>query len=115
MISVNKKNLLDIESMEKQIEKNHIEQSKQFHNRLDKMRDHEEAEQQTMNNLLLSVLDSERKENEKRKAQSVDKECNQAIAKVESQYESVGIKSEQSKQLDRSYSNLLAGLRLDDK
>lgn len=112
---MNKKNLLDIESMEKQIEKNHIEQSKQFHNKLDKIKEHEEAEQQTMNNLLLSVLDSERKENENRKAQSVEKECNQAIAKVESQYESVGIKSEQSKQLDRSYSNLLAGLRLDDK
>lgn len=107
---MNKKNLLDIESMEKQIEKKQNEQSKQFHNRLDKIRNHEEAEQQTMNNLLLSVLDSERKENEKRKAQSVEKECNQAIAKVESQYESVGIKSEQSKQLDRSYSNLLAGL-----
>lgn len=62
--------------------------------------------------LFLGALQIERDEREAERTVSIEEEKARAIAAVEDKYDSLGIKSERTKQLDKSYSNLLSSLKL---
>ena len=87
--------------------------SETFHKSMAKLTEKATKSREGTTELFLGALQIEQDEKEKERAISIENEKARAIAEVEAKYDSQGIKSDHTLQLDKSYSNLLSSLKLD--
>lgn len=101
---------LDIKAMEDRADKKNTELARQSFAKLDASVEKDKKEQEELNELFAKVMLSEREENEVKRAAEMEDEKAKAVAEVEVKYESQGLKSDHTKQLDEAYGSLLKNI-----
>lgn len=86
--------------------------SEGFHKSMAKLTEEVTKSRKETTELFLGALQIERDEKETERAIAIKKEKDRAIAEIEAKYDSRGIKSKRTIDLDESYSNLLSSLKL---
>ncbi|MGX6979144.1 hypothetical protein ACWN8V_07775 [Vagococcus elongatus] len=106
---------IDLKGMQERVDKKNAEQAEQVRKNWESIRVKAEKKRRDSTQLFMKALKSEREENEKKRAIEIEAEKEKAIAEVEAKYESKGVKSEHTKQMDNAYRSLLDGLGLTKK
>lgn len=101
---------LDTKGMEERADAEFARKVEEGKERQRKIDEQAKKEQEGYDKLFQRAMLSEREENEKRRARELEEEKAKAMGKVETKYESKGIKSEHTKRIDKSFKSLLDNL-----
>ena len=101
---------IDIEGLEQRIAAREKEQAEEFYGSLASNTKREEESQGELNELFAKTILSQREAAEEERAAAIEDAKANAEQAVESRYESEGVKSEHTKEIDAAYKSLLGNI-----